>query len=146
MLLYVHLRVDQGQALVDFPVALGDELLMITKGFERLAQSEQVLTTIVASQRLDNRFFRWADAFITQLRQHRRTPLPGEDAVDNRRARLTGDITDHVMQTQIHLVESFVHMLHVRGCGLYEALAVSNNGAHGADHLRRPERRTQESY
>jgi hypothetical protein len=59
------------------------------------------------------------------LGQHRRIALAGKDSVDDSQAGQTGDVTNHMVQLQIHLVERFLHVLNVRRCHLDKVVAVS---------------------
>src|SRR5579862_5093127 len=98
-----------------------------------------MLSSVIAGQRLDDRFFGCSDTLITQLRQYARIALASQDAVDNRRTRLASDIADHMVKPQIHLIQGFLHMLNISRRCLYEALAVPDDGTNVTDHLRRPE-------
>ena len=52
-------------------------------------------------------------------------PLPSENGVDDCQTGDPGDVANDVMELDVHLIESLLHVLDVNRCQLYEALAVS---------------------
>ena len=73
-------------------------------------------------------------------------PLPGQNGIDDRQAGLPRDVTDDVMQLQIHLVQRLLHVVHVRGGHLHKAFPVPQQRADSAYLLLRPIRRAQQTH
>ena len=69
------------------------------------------------------------DASITQRGECRRVSFAGEDGVDDRESGQAGDIADHMVQLQIHLVQRLLHALDMGRGGLDQALTMAEQRA-----------------
>ena len=83
-----------------------------------------MLRPVIPDQRSGDHFFACPYAFMAKLGQRYRIPFTGEDGVYNRQPGQAGDVADDVMQLQIHLIQSLLHVIDVRGGHLHEALAM----------------------
>jgi hypothetical protein len=84
-----------------------------------LLEREQVFGAVVAHQRFDDRFRLGSHAALAQGSQLERIASSGYDGFDDGHAALAGDVTEDVMDLQIHLGQRLVHMLHV-DCGVLD--------------------------
>ena len=66
-------------------------------------------------------------------------PLAGEDRVEDGQARDAGDVAEDMVELEVHLGEGLLDMLGVGGGQLDQGVAVPEEGADGADRLRRAE-------
>ena len=58
---------ERFDSALNFLIAIGDELLVVTVGCQRLFQCEDVFWTIVADETFGNRLDRGFDSIVTQL-------------------------------------------------------------------------------
>jgi hypothetical protein len=79
---------------------------------------------VVACQRLHDGCFAGFDAPVAQLSQPERIAFSGEDGIHNGQASGPRQVADHVVNLQIHLIQSPLHRLQVNGRQLNEILAV----------------------
>jgi hypothetical protein len=64
--------------------------------------------------------------------------LSSQDGVHNGTARQPGNVTDDMMDLQVHLRQRFVHVLHVLAGRRDQFVPVPQHGPHGADVLSGP--------
>lgn len=69
--------------------------------------------------------------------------FPRQDGLDNRQSGETGDIGDDVVQLQVHLIESLLHVLNVSRSHLHQTVPMTEDRTHRVDLLIRPERSAQ---
>jgi len=62
---------------------------------------------------------------MSQLRQDSGIAFARHNGVQNCQPASPSDVTEHMMDLQIHLCEGFLHMLHVRCGHLHQAVAVT---------------------
>ena len=67
-----------------------------------------MLPATVPDQRFNNGFFRSFDPPIPKFRQFYRIPLASQNRFDDPKTRDTGNVADHVMDLQIHLIQGFL--------------------------------------
>ena len=72
---------------------------------------------------------------VAQCRERSGVALATEDGVDNRESREPGDVADHMMNLEIHLIQCLLHPVHVRRGGLNQALPMAEQRAQAADAL-----------
>jgi len=108
-----------------------------------LFQREQMLGPVVAHQRFGDERFTGLDALVAQFGQHARITLPSQDRVDDGEPGLPRDVTDDVMQLQVHLIQRLLHVVDVGRRHLHETLAVAEQRPDRADFLLRSIRRAQ---
>src|SRR3954453_20051581 len=104
-----------------------------------------MLGTVISHQRFCDRLRTGCDLWVTKGGQFGGIPFSGQDGVHDRQAGYSGKVADNVMDLDIHLVESFLHVLDVNSGHPHQALAVSPDGAHGADGLWRAMRGSKEA-
>jgi hypothetical protein len=66
-----------------------------------------------------------------------------QDGLHDRYPGRAGDIADHVVELQVHLIQSLLHVLHVTRRHLHQAVAVTEDRSHRTDRLLGPERPAQ---
>ncbi len=142
----IRFRFESLQKLRNFAVTCLDQLLVMTKCGQRLVEREQMLAPIVAHQRLGDGIRSGLDPSVAQCRQRMRVALPRQDGLYDRHSGHTGDIADHVVQLQVHLIQSFLHVLDVTRSHLHQAVPMPKDRTHRADRLFRPERSAQQTY
>jgi len=69
--------------------------------------------------------------------------LARQNGLQDRYPGHAGDIADHVVELQVHLIQSLLHVLHVTRRHLHQAVAVTEDRSHCAHRLFRPERPAQ---
>src|ERR1035441_8417362 len=93
----------------------------------------------VTFQRFSDGFGVGLNVWIPQLGELRAVPLASQDGVHNSKASHSGNVTDDMMDLQVHLRQRLVHVLHVlTGCQ-DQFVTVTQYGPHGADVLRSEE-------
>ena len=113
------------QDVLDLLVA-GRYLRLINVGeFQRLCQGEDVFLPIVANQRLTHRLDSRVTPSIAMRGQHGRVVLSGDDCADNRHAGHAGDVGYDMMQLQVHLHQSLLHVLDMRRCVIQQPLPLA---------------------
>ena len=94
---------------------------------------------VVADQRFGNGLGAGLDAPVAELSQNLGIALSRQDRVEDRQPGCPRQVADDMVQLKVHLIEGFVHMLHVGARHLHEVVSVSQDGAHLADRLGRAE-------
>ena len=136
---------ERGEMPLDLHIAVGHELLVIAIGAQGLAQRKEMLRPVVADERLRDGLRSRVDAPVPQRREFRGVSFAGENGVDDRESGHPGDIADHMMQLQIHLVQRLLHALDMGRGGLNQALTMPKQRAQAADALGRPKRGGQQA-
>jgi hypothetical protein len=113
---------------------------------EPLFQRQHMLGPPVALQRFPDGLLAGLDAWIPQLRQHHRIPLPGYDGIQNRQPCQARDVTDDMLDLHVHLRQRLLHMLHVLAGHLDQIVAVPHERTYRAHIPLRPERRMQQTH
>jgi hypothetical protein len=72
-------------------------------------------------------------------RQSLAVALPGDDRVHNCQTADAGDVAEHAMDLDIHLIQGLLHVLNVLAGELHQCLPVAQHRAKGADLLFRTE-------
>ena len=72
-----------------------------------------------------------------------RVAFPCQDGPNDRQSGETGDIGDDVVQLQVHLIESLLHVRNVNRGHLHQTVPTTEDRTHRADLLIRPERSAQ---
>lgn len=62
-------------------------------------------------------------------------PLSGQNRFHNGETRRSGEIADHMMQLNVHLIQGFRHVLNVYRSQLHETFPVAPKGTQSADAL-----------
>ena len=78
------------------------------------------------------------DVWIPQLGELCAVPLSSQDGVHNGTAGQAGNVTDDMVDLQVHLRQRLVHVLHVLTGRRDQFVTVPQHGPHGADVLPRP--------
>src|SRR6516225_917606 len=92
----------------------------------------------VAFERFSNGFGVDFNPWIPQLGELCAIPLASQDGVYNSKASQPGNITDDMVDLQVHLGQSLVHVLHVLTSSDDQFVTMPQHGPHGADILFRP--------
>ena len=74
-----------------------------------------MLFPVVADERLLDRLLTGANPPVSQSNQPVRISFSRQNSVDDGQSGGTGDVTDHVMQLKIHLIEGLLHAMDVAG-------------------------------
>lgn len=98
---------------------------------------------IITHQRFCDYFFARFDTVVAKFGESKRVALAAQNCIDDRQSGQTGNVADHVMQLQVHLIQRFLHVVRVRGAHLHQALPVPKQRTDGADFLFRTIRGTQ---
>ena len=123
-------RRDRFESPLQFGVDVGDLFLEELMPLESLAQAEEVLGAIVAGERFDERRRGRLDALVAMLGQRGGITFTVEDGRDDRRASLTGDVGENVMNLEVHLIERLVDMLNVPAGVAHERVALAPECSH----------------
>jgi len=129
----------------DLLIAIEHELLMEAPGFQRLAQGEKVFLAPVTSQGFRDFGLTLLATVVAQAGERLGVALSGDDGIEDRQARLSGDVGDGVVQLHIHLVERLLNPQQVLAAGAHHALAVAHQRTHRADRCRRTEGRVEQA-
>jgi hypothetical protein len=78
------------------------------------------------------------DVWIPQLGELCAVPLSSQDGVHNGPARQPGNVTDDMMDLQVHLRQRLVHVLNMLAGRRDQFVPVPQHGSHGADVLSGP--------
>src|SRR6266404_2093147 len=78
--------------------------------------------------------------------QYMGVPLTSQDGFDDLHASDACYVRHHVRQTQIHLCERLLHMLHMHRIALHQHLPLPHVPTQRANLIRRPKRRVQQSH
>ena len=97
----------------------------------------------VAFQRFSDGLGVGFDMWIPQLGELGAVPLSSQNGVHNGTARRPGDVTDDMVDLQVHLRQRLVHVLHVLSGRSDQFVPVPQYGPHGADILAWPKCRPQ---
>ncbi len=81
---------------------------------QRLGQRKDVLLAVIADQRLTDCLRGGVAASVAMGGEHRRVALPGHEGADDGHAGRPCYVRHHVMELQVHLRQSFLHVLDVR--------------------------------
>src|SRR6266850_3955155 len=131
--------VERLDALLNLLITVGNELLVVAVGGQRLLKCEDVFGAVVADEALSNGFNGSFDPVIAQFSQLFGIGYPRDDGVDDGQSRNSGDIADDMVNLKIHLVQRLMHMLHMHASHLDEVLAVPHQGANLANGVARGE-------
>jgi hypothetical protein len=131
---------------LDRRIAGGQLLLIHVEQLEVLAQHEDVFGAVMARERRDDLRLRGLTPRVPMLRQDVGVGLAGDDVADDVLPGHAGDIAEHDGQLQVHLHQSLLHALDVRGCTLHQGLAVTQVGAQHGDGGGRPEAGRQQAH
>src|SRR5579862_2523497 len=131
------------EVILDFLVDIIDHLLVIAIPSKRLLEGKQMLWTIIALQRLRDLFLAALHTAVAQLGQPNRVAIPFQDRIQNALTTDAGNIAQHVMDLEIHLVQSLLHVPYVLGAHLDEVFSMAPMRADGADRGRWAETRSQ---
>jgi hypothetical protein len=97
------------------------------------AQREQLFGPVVAGQRRGNLRFAGLAAAVAMGGQRTRVAHPGQNVAHNRHTGYSGDVTEHVMQLEIHQGQGLLHAMHAGSRGFNQGLAVAHIAAQRYD-------------
>src|ERR1700730_7207178 len=100
----IHFRLEPPEKLGNLEIARADQFLVMTKRFQRLAEREQMLASVVSHQRLGDGIRAGLDPPVAECRQRMRVALTRQDGLHDRYPGHAGDIADHVVELQVHLI------------------------------------------
>ncbi|HYH37991.1 MAG TPA: hypothetical protein VD860_07195, partial [Azospirillum sp.] len=129
---------------LDASITGRDLFLVGIKQFQRLGQGEDMFLPIIADQGSLNGLRRGATAPISVGGQHRRFTLAIDEGADDLHVGDTREISDDMVELQVHLHQRLLHVLNVRGGIVEQAFAVPEVGAQRGDFARWPEAATQQ--
>jgi hypothetical protein len=75
------------------------------------------------------------DPPVPQCRQRMRVALTRQDSLQDRDPGHAGDIADHVVELQVHLIQSLLHVLHVTGRHLHQTVPMAEDRTYATDRL-----------
>ena len=79
--------------------------------FQRLFECEDMFRPIVTCQRFGNRFLATLAQRITKLSQGNRVTLASDNSPNDCHACLSRDVTDNIVQLDVHQMECLLHVL-----------------------------------
>jgi hypothetical protein len=88
-------------------------LLIDAVQLSRLTEGKQMLGPPVAFQRFSDGLGVGFDVWMPQLGELGAVPLASQNGVHNGQARQSGNVTDDMVDLQVHLRQRLVHVLHV---------------------------------
>src|SRR5579863_2409903 len=142
----LHLAGHRTGETLDLLVAFSQQELIVSVRGQRLLEREQVFSTIITGQRFDHGLTVGVDLGVAQASQLARIALAGHDGVDDRHTAYPGDVRQHMVNLQIHLRQSFLHVLDVHRGALHQAGAMTAQRAKGADRRIGPEGGFQQAH
>jgi hypothetical protein len=107
-----------------------------------LAESEKVLWPIVTHQAFHDRFVTGPNAWIAKLREFLRIPFATQYFVDDGQPSRARNITDDMMDCQVHLIQSLLHVMSVACRHLDETVSMSRQRSNRTNILGGAEKRT----
>jgi hypothetical protein len=97
-----------------------------------------MLRSVIADEGFCDHLLACFDALVTKSGQRHGVSLAAQNRIDDCQSGQSRDVTDDVMQLQIHLVQCLLHVVDVRGCHLHEAFAVAQQRTNRTYFLIRP--------
>jgi hypothetical protein len=139
------LRIDQSikgvENVLDVLIAERDVLLGKIIEFKGLGEGENMFGAVISLQRLGNGVLAGFNAIVPIQGEGPRVAFSSHNGADNAQARHAGNITHHVVQVEMHLVERFLHMLHMLRRHLAQTVTMAHQTPELTDGLRGPKRR-----
>ena len=83
---------------------------------QRLAEHEEQFGTVIAPQCRFNLGLALADSIVYQRSQFAGIAFPCQYRIQDSQSTLAADITEYMMQMQVHLVECLLHVLNPHRC------------------------------
>ena len=105
-----------------------------------------MLGTVVPEASLRNGFFPGPNPWVAPTGSWWRVARTRQHGLDNRYSRRPGNIAEHMMKLEIHLIERFLHVLKVDRGHRHETLAMSPKGPERTDGLRGAVGGAQKAY
>jgi hypothetical protein len=137
-------RSQRVQRTLDLGVEFIDTSLIEVIQRQRLLQCEDVLGLVVANECGSNRPDAGLAVAIPHGRQYARVALSAHDGADDLHAGRSGDVSDDVMQLQVHEGQGLLHVLDVRCRVVHMPLTKPQIGAKCGNAAAWPEARTQQ--
>src|SRR3990172_6843075 len=97
--------------MLNFTVTLCNLVLVELEQFYSLPQTKKMLLPVVPDQRFRDACFTIVAPTITKCGQFLRITLSGKHSQNNFHPGDSSDIADYVVQQEVHLSQSFLHML-----------------------------------
>ena len=94
--------------------------------------------TVVPDEGFRDSLFTGLDSRVPQSSEIVRVALAIKNRVDNRQAGNAGNVADDMVELDVHLVESLLHMLRMNRGDLNKTFSVAPQGTDCADRLFRP--------
>src|ERR1700733_388934 len=104
-----------------------------------------MLRSIIPFKRLRHRALAALHAAMAEPGECKRISLPGENRIENAQPAQTGNLGQHAVDLQIHLIQRLLDMHDMFSRHLDQAAAMPPESTHGADHVRRPEAGSQQT-
>ena len=131
---------------LDLLVASGNLALKMPVAFQGLLQAKEMLRTVIAHQTFGHDLATGFNARVAQAGEPGGFAFSQEDGIDNGQPAESGDVTNDIVQLEIHLGESLLHEKHLARSALEQGVAMAQNAANRANGLRGPERASQQSH
>ena len=109
---------QRGEGPLDLDIAFGHQLLVVAVRVQRLSERKEMLRPVVTHERLRDGLHGRVDTAVPQGGELRGIAFAAENRVDDRQPRQSGNVANHVMQLQIHLVQGLLHAVDMGRSGL----------------------------
>jgi hypothetical protein len=126
-----------GRPLMPIEAHLGEDA-MDRWGLEprHWRERAEMFRAIIPLQRFGNGVRTGCDAIVAILGEGMRMAFPSHNRTENTHTCHAGNITHHVVEVEMHLVQGFLHMLDVLDRHLEQILSMAQKTAEPADVLR----------
>lgn len=105
MLVGIDQRIEGTEDALNFLIAGRNVLLGKVIECQGLGECEDMFGAVIALQCFSNGVFTGFDAIVPICSSGSRVALPRYDSTDNAQARHPANITNHMVQVEIHLIE-----------------------------------------
>jgi hypothetical protein len=100
---------------------------------------------MVSLERLRHNFFAAFYLFMAQPGEYKRIALSSENGVQDPQSAQAGDLGQHAVDLQVHLVERLLDVHDVLSCHPHQAAAMAPTSSHSANRARWTEARAQQA-
>ena len=129
----IGLRIEGVDLLFDSKITGAEFFLIDVVQLNGLRQREQMFVPVVTFEGFGDGLYAAFASMMAELGELLRITLPGNNGADDPHAGHSSDVTDHIVQQQIHLAQSLLHVLDVRGGIPNQVVPLTQMRPQGAD-------------